>query len=509
MNRFARAWIPTTVMLGVVIGAVLLGPFLAGRITYAVEVAKQEATRQELAELSKHDRLSSLFRAVSKVVKPAVVEVRTMKKIEGRYLDPFRFFEDGDLPFRFRFRRPQRRSPQRRSIPKRGLGSGVIVDAANGYILTNNHVVGGVDKVEVILADGRKFDAQWVRTDPDTDLAVVKIAADRLVEAPLGDSDQTKVGDWVLAIGSPRGLPQTVTAGIISAKGRRTRIDGRMYQDFIQTDAAINRGNSGGPLVNMAGEVIGLNNSIISSSGGNEGIGFAIPSNMIKQIMNQLIDTGEVVRGWLGVGIDDLNGDAVKGLGLPDANGALVVSVLPGTPAEKAGLQIEDVIVAVNGKAIASANELRNFIATIKPGSEVPVKIYRNGKKMTLKVTMGTKPTDPYSRPKAGAGAESGAAAETLGIAVSDLSEEFIKKYAYKGEITGVAIMQVDPDSQAAEKGLTKGMVITHFQGKTVDSASAFNEVLDAAKGADSIRLRVIDSRGGAGLVFLKPAKSE
>lgn len=299
MNRLARAWIPTTVMLGLVIGAVLLGPFLAGRITYAVEVAKQEATRQELAELSKHDRLSSLFRAVSKVVKPAVVEVRTMKKIEGRYLDPFRFFEDGDLPFRFRFRRPQRRSPQRRSIPQRGLGSGVIVDAANGYILTNNHVVGGVDKVEVILADGRKFDAQWVRTDPDTDLAVVKIAADRLVEAPLGDSDQTKVGDWVLAIGSPRGLPQTVTAGIISAKGRRTRIDGRMYQDFIQTDAAINRGNSGGPLVNMAGEVIGLNNSIISSSGGNEGIGFAIPSNMIKQIMNQLIDTGEVVRGWL------------------------------------------------------------------------------------------------------------------------------------------------------------------------------------------------------------------
>jgi serine protease Do len=374
MVKTSKTWLPSVLAVLLLVCGAVFAPIVAGRIAYAVEQGRHEATREQLAELSKHDQLSALFRAVAKVVKPAVVTVRTIKEIEVREFGDWLPFGEDDSPFGFRFQMPRRpRGEPRRRRMVHGLGSGVIVDAANGYILTNYHVVGDADEVEVILADGKKFDAKSVGTDQLTDIAVLKIAADGLVEAPLGDSDELEVGDWVLAIGSPKGLPQTVTAGIVSAKGRHTRARGQMYQDFIQTDAAINKGNSGGPLVNMRGEVIGLNNFIMTSSGlsGNEGIGFAIPSNMAKNVMAQLIDTGTVVRGYLGVWMRDLTPTAIKALNLPEGTeGVLVSKVIADSPADKAQMKMEDVIVSVNGKQTPDMNQLRNLIASMRPDTE-------------------------------------------------------------------------------------------------------------------------------------------
>ena len=375
--------------------------------------------------------------------------------------------------------------------------------------MTNHHVVKDADEVQIVLPDGRKLGTEWVRADPDSDLAVVKTKPDRLVEARLGDSDATEVGDWVLAIGAPQRLPQTVTAGIISAKGRSRR-NVNMYQDYIQTDAAINRGNSGGPLVNMKGEVIGINNMIITSSAfsGNEGIGFAIPSNMAKGIMDQLIDKGEVVRGWLGVGIQDLAPEAVESLKLPDTDGVLVVSVIPDAPAEKAGLKLEDVIVSVNGKKTPSVNELRNLVASIKPGTEVPVEIYRKGKKKTIMVRLETRPAE-LSAAWEGESAIGRGPVEALGLSVATVTDELSTAFGYEDPVEGVLITRVDEDSEAAENGLTKGMLVTHVQGERVGTVEEFEEALATVKPARSVRLRVTDPSGRARLVFIRIRKSE
>ncbi len=504
--RTFKTWLPLALVMGLLMGGMVFGPPLAERIAYAAEKGKQEATRAELAELSERDHLSTLFRAVAKAVKPAVVEVRVEKLAKlpdvEKFLEPF----ENDFPFRFRFRFPKR---QRQPRKLRGLGSGVIVDAENGYVLTNYHVVGDADEVEVVLGDGRKFEAQWVRSDPDTDLAVIKIGADGLVEAPLGDSDAMRVGDWVLAIGAPRGLSQTVTAGIISAKDRYQyqRFSHTSYQNFLQTDAAINKGNSGGPLVNMKGEVIGINNFIASYSGGNEGIGFAIPSNMVRDVMDQLIDRGKVVRGYLGVMIQDLGPRAVKSLGLPDSRGALVTLVEEGKPADEAGIRIGDVIVSVNGKAVANVNELRNAVAGIRPGKIVEVGIYRDGEKMTVELTLIARPAGrAFARRGEEAPGETGV--RGLGIHVVTATEELAKKYGYKKPVKGVLITEVGEDSDAFDQGLRGGMVITHVQDKPVESAGEFAEAVEGADPGLGLRLRVINPLGGAKYVFLRAGKS-
>ena len=337
-----------------------------------------------------------------------------------------------------------------------------------------------------------------------TDLALVKIEADRLVEAPLGDSDEAKVGDWVLAIGSPRGLPQTVTAGIISAKGRHLRLGQQgLYQDSLQTDAAINKGNSGGPLVNMKGEVIGINNAIASESGGNEGIGFAIPSNMARDIMNQLIDKGKVVRGFLGIQMNELTEAGAKALGLPDAEGVLVSKVVEDSPADKAGIRIEDVIVSVNGKKTPDMNQLRNLIASITPGETVEVVIYRKGEKKTLKVKMESQPQDMFAGLGV-PGAEGEGETAMLGIRVVDLTPERAKKYGYEEVPKGVLIAGVEDESEAAEQGLREGMVITHVQGSEIEKVKEFTKALEAVKAPEVLRIRVIDPAGNARLIFLE-----
>jgi serine protease Do len=415
-----------------------------------------------------------------------------------------RFFGDENNPFEAPQPRGNRTQPQPREFLQRGLGSGVVVDAKNGYILTNYHVVSDADETQVVLHDGRTLKVEWARTDPMSDLAVVKVYPKDLVDAPLGDSDAMQVGDWVMAIGSPEGLGQTVTAGIISAKGRVTD-HGDTYQSFIQTDAAINHGNSGGPLVNMKGEVIGINTAIVSQSGGNEGIGFAIPSNMVKNVMAQLIEKGKVTRGYLGVAIQGVDEKLAKSFNLPSTKGALIASATPDSPAAKAGLKAGDFIVSVAGKPVESANELRNLVAGLEIGKAVPVEIYRDAKKTSVNVTIESQPANMFAAGDMPEGGE--ATAGKLGLEVATMTKELAQQYGYKTAPKGVVITQVTPGSAADNEGLKEGLVITQVQDKDIDTAEQFKEAVSAKDAAKGFRIRVTAPSGGARYVFLSPSK--
>ncbi len=489
-----------------VASVVTYGPTLAGRAAYAVAAGEHRAARDQLAELSKHDRLSALFRGVAKAVKPAVVVVHVKQKVEmsSRQMDLDEFFR------RFFGDRYPQPSVPRQPAPKReyffrGLGSGVIIDAQKGYILTNWHVVRNAHEVEIVLSDSRRLKAEWVRTDAPTDLAIVKVKPDRLIDAPLGNSDKMEVGDWVLAIGAPEGLPQTVTAGIISAKGRTTG-RGESYQDLLQTDAAINHGNSGGPLVNMRGEVIGINSAIISRTGVNEGIGLSVPSNMAKNIMAQLIDRGKVIRGYLGVQIQDVGEKLAKSFKLPSMEGALITQVAKGSPADKAGMKDKDFVVKVNGKRVRNVNELRNVVAVLEPGKAYPVEAYRDGKKRTFTVKIDAQPEDMAAA--FGGGPESGtASAARYGIKVASITPELVEKYGLKESIRGVVVVEVKPGSDAAEQGLAEGMVILEVQGKSVTTPSGFGRTISGKDAKNGVRLLVISRSGAKRFLFVSPAK--
>ena len=496
MRATLKGFVPVFLLAVIVAGFVFLAPSIGRELAYAAEQGRIDATRERLAELSKHDQLSVLFREVAKATKPAVVVVRT-KRIETTRPIPF---GSDDLFRRFFGESFPRRLPRQRLL--RGLGSGVIVDAENGYVLTNNHVVAGSDEVEVVLPDKRILEAQWVRTDWKTDLAVVKIKPERLTAAPLGDSDAMEVGDWVLAVGAPRGLSQSVTAGIISAKGRKTSLPAK-YQNYIQTDAAINRGNSGGPLVNMRGEVIGINNAISSYSGGNEGIGFAIPSNMAKRVMTELIEKGKVVRGWLGVQIQDVTDRLAKNLKLPSTSGAMIARVLEDTPAHRAELKEGDFIVSVDSKSIEDAEDLTNVIAAIKPGTTVKLGLYRDGKKITVKVKLGAQPdsfegAEPGESPKA--------PADRFGLEVETLDETTARRFGFRESLEGVVVVSVDPSSDAAEQGIVPGMVITHVQGKPVTTEEEFRRALSKA-GDNGVRIRLALPSGARRIMVIEPSK--
>ena len=509
MNRTSRTWIPLMILLALMVAGTVYGPSLAGRVAYALEAGKTEAARVQLAELSKLDHMSKLFRTVSKVVRPAVVEVRVTKRVKvavpEMFDDFFRRYFGPDRPFdpRRPDRPDEKPKPRQHEFFTRGLGSGVIVDAKNGYILTNYHVIAGADEVELVLADKRSFKTEWIRSDRKSDLAVVKIKADGLIQASLGDSAKMAVGDWVLAIGAPEGLDQTVTAGIISAKGRTT--GGRGYEDFLQTDAAINRGNSGGPLVNMRGEAIGINTAIVSRSGAYAGIGLAIPIDMAKGIMNQLIKTGKVTRGYFGVAIQNVDQKLAKSFALKTTQGALVTQVAKGSPADRAGLKERDFIVSVGGKKTPDVNHLRNTIAAISPGVTVPVEVYRDGKKRTLKVKIGIQPADMAA---AFIGDVSGkGTAKAYGLTVQPLTEALAGKYGYKKPLKGVVVTKIEPMSGAAVSGLREGMVITHVHDKAVSSIAEFNEAMSARQAKEGVRIRAVTPAGAASFIFLTPGK--
>ena len=504
-----RSWlVPFTFAI-----AAIAAGIVAGRLVYAISGAESKPTqaerdakesriaRKQLAEMGKYDQLSVLFRTVAKATSPAVVEIRVNKKVAsgGAGMNDMlrRYFGDD-------FRRFHPTPPPDSPSIRPGLGSGVIVDAKNGYVLTNHHVMVDAESTQVILSDGRKVSAKWVRTDRQTDLAVIKIEADRLIDAPLGDSDKMDVGDWVLAIGSPRGLSHSVTAGIISAKGRTTGSP-NTYEDLFQTDASINRGNSGGPLVNMRGEVIGINSAIMTYSGGNEGIGFSIPSNMARKVMAQLVKTGKVVRGFLGVSIQNVDEKLAKSFNLPHTRGALVTTVAANTPAEKAKIREGDFIVSIAGKTVADTNELRNIVAAVKPGRTVDIKVIRDTKTITLKVTVAAQPADMvamFDPPRPGR-----TDAERFGLSVRTLTAELAAMYGYRRGARGVLITKVVPGSSAAEQGLAPRMLITQVQRKDITTAEEFAAALRDKGAASGIRLRVTDTEGGRRFVFITPRK--
>jgi len=354
---------------------------------------------------------------------------------------------------------------QSRAPKEHGVGSGVIV-TKDGYILTNNHVVDHATEIKVSLNDGRDFTAKVIGRDPHTDIAVVKIDAHDLPALTLGDSDNIDVGDRVLAVGNPFGIGQTVTTGIVSAKGRASL--GLDYEDFIQTDAPINPGNSGGALVDVDGRLIGINTAILSHSGGNQGIGFAVPSNLARWVMTSLVNTGTVSRGFLGVNIQDMNAELAKEFKLSDDHGALVSEVTPDSPAAKAGIKSGDVIVKFNDKAVTDSRHLKLAVGETTPGSTVPVEILRDGASQTLSVTLKQLPGDKMAK-NTPAAEKTGDALH--GVAVGDLDDSLRTQLKLPAHLHGVVINQVDPDSASYEAGLREGDVITEINRKPVENA--------------------------------------
>ncbi len=450
-------------------------------------------TASENDDIALLDKTAKAFAVVVKEAMPAVVFVEVEKTVERGGAsspfpsqgDPFGFFND---PFFEHFfgpqMRPRRRPPQK--FKEMGQGSGFII-SKDGYILTNNHVVGDADVINVKLADGRKFKAKVVGTDPRSDIAVIKINGKNLPTLPLGNSDELDVGEWVIAIGNPFGLTQTVTVGVVSAKGR-SRIGLSDYEDFIQTDAAINPGNSGGPLVNIHGEAVGINTAIFSRSGGYMGIGFAIPINMAKSIKTQLINKGKVVRGWLGVVIQDIDEDLAKSFNLKSAEGALVSEVSPDSPADKGGIRQGDVITALNGKKVENVDDLRNRIALTSPGTRVTLDILRNGKLKRLQVTIGEQPSGMTMS------MAQHAILKKLGLTVQDLTKNLADQFGYQ-EGQGVLVADVAPGSPAAQIGIRPGQLIEEVNRQRVHNMEEFQKAFAISKQTKRVLFRIRDGK--------------
>lgn len=437
------------------------------------------------------DKTAKAFAAVVKKAMPAVVFVQVEKTVErGGAASPFQFQDPSDFfndPFFKRFFGPQFQPKQRtpKKFHQRGQGSGFIINK-DGYILINNHVVGDADLIKVKLSDGREFKAKVIGTDPQSDVAVIKIDATDLPILRLGDSDKLEVGEWVIAIGNPFGLSQTVTVGVVSAKGR-SRIGINDYEDFIQTDAAINPGNSGGPLVNIHGEAVGMNTAIFSRSGGYMGIGFAIPINMAKSIVDQLLEKGKVTRGWLGVVIQDIDEELAKSFGLKKTKGVLVAEVSEGSPAEKAGLKQGDIILRLNGKKVDDMGELRNKIALTSPGTKVEMEVLRENKHKTLQVTIGEQPVGKTI------GTAQHKILGKLGLVVQDLTAELAEQFGYR-DGQGVLVAEVEQGSPAAREGIRPGHLIEEVNRKRVHNMDEFVKALAQSKQTKSVLFRIRDS---------------
>ena len=389
-------------------------------------------------------------------VSPAVVNISVTGMMavakNGLYNDPF---------FRQFFGLQGNQMPEERF---QAVGSGVIIDAAHGYVVTNNHVVKNAKEIQVTLKDHRTFTAKIVGTDPQTDIAVLRIPAQHLVAMPLGNSAELRVGDYVAAIGDPFGVGQTATYGIVSALGR-TGLGIENYENFIQTDASINPGNSGGALVNMAGQLVGMNTAILSQSGGNVGVGFAIPVNMVRTIAQELINHGKVTRGELGVLVQNLTPSLAQAMGLSVNEGAVVSEVLPGTPAQRAGLKAGDVIIKLNGENVPSSSELRNKVAELGPGTKVELTYLRNGHPTTVDVTLALK------KSRSASGGATPASGFLSGITVGPIPQDS-PDY---GQIKGVYLEQVQPGSEAANAGLEPGDIITSVDRRPVTNPGALN----------------------------------
>ena len=428
-------------------------------------------------------QFSDQFADIAEKVNPAVVTILTEKKIDISQSN--RSSPQEDL-FRYYFNQPRQRE-----YKTSALGSGVIVDSRNGYIITNNHVVEDVDEITVRLLDKSEYEASIIGKDPKSDLAVIQIKASGLRDIVLGDSDKLRVGEWVIAVGSPfsANLSHTVTAGIVSAKGRGNIIQGDIYEDFIQTDAAINPGNSGGALLNSTGDLIGINTAIYSNGyfdRGNQGVGFAIPSNMVKKVMSDLINYGEVVRSYIGVQIQPVNDTAAKALDLKSRNGALVANVIDDGPADNAGIETGDVIVEFDGIKIQSVDHLRNNVSSSKPDKYYNLSLIRNGKKKSFRVKLAKMPNDD----QLAISTQSESASE-LGIEVSSLNRMNRQEFDIKDKDTGVLVTQIFQNTPADDAGIRVGDLITRVGSRRCSSVKQFDDLVRNSKRRGMLMLHI------------------
>jgi serine protease Do len=440
------------------------------------------------------------FSEVASAATPAVVNIRTEKTVHGG-AKPFRRFQRPQAPFGENdpfhdfFEKFFGDIPQR-EFKQRSLGSGFCIDKG-GYIVTNNHVIENADKIMVKLNNGKEFDAEIVGRDAKTDIALIKVESWQGCEdVKLGDSDEIKVGEWVVAIGSPFGLEHTVTAGIVSAKGRV--IGTGPYDDFIQTDASINPGNSGGPLINMKGEVVGINTAIFSRTGGNMGIGFAIPINLAREIVDQLKNSGSVTRGWLGVSIQDMTPELAEYYGVKDGHGALIGEVFEGDPAAEAGLEPKDVIVAVDGKSVEDSRDLSQQIARVPVGKEIKLGVIRNGKERNFRVKIAkrTEERETLASKKPVEEAE-------LGMTVSSLTGELARQFDIS-EDQGVLVVDVTQDSPADKADIEPGDLILEIEHKPIKNMEDYQLQISTLKEGDTISLLVKRKRSFLALNITK-----
>jgi serine protease Do len=431
------------------------------------------------------------FAELVKQASPSVVNISTVKVLKGRGVGPMPMPFGQEDPFRDFFERFFR-DQLPKDYRQQSLGTGFVIDK-DGYILTNNHVVEMADEIKVKFSDGKEYEAKIIGRDPKTDLALIRIESDESLKTlPLGDSEKLEVGDWVVAIGNPFGLGNTVTAGIVSAKYRQ--IGTGSYDNFIQTDASINPGNSGGPLLDTNGMVVGINTAIFSQSGGNIGIGIAIPVNMAKELLPQL-KKGKVIRGWLGVMIQKITPELKEKLGLKEGEGALVADVTTGGPAEKAGIERGDVIVSFDGKEVKEMRDLPFIVAATAVGKTVNVEVVRKGEKKSFEVKIGELKDEQ---------AAEGAQKETpkLGMTVEELTPELAKNLGLT-ERSGIVVVQVEDDSPAAAGGLRPGDVILEIDQGTVKSLEEFNRKIENYKEGDTILL-LVKRRGATVFLTLK-----
>ena len=486
MSFYRRVTIP--------LGAVLLGLWL-GCFLPVLPLSAAQLWEEGKGTATGAQPVQPVFVELAKQLKPAVVNISS-KQSEGKVApgrspfggeenDPFQEFFDRFFGGRGR---PRRQRPS--------LGSGFIINST-GYIVTNNHVVEGASEIKVTLATQEELDAKVVGRDSKTDVALIKVNSSKpLPTVPFGNSDALEVGEWVLAIGNPFGLGHTVTSGIVSAKGRT--IGAGPYDDFIQTDASINPGNSGGPLFNMRGEVIGINTAMVS---GGQGIGFATPSNLAKEVLLQLHEKGSVTRGWLGVAIQHISPDLLKAFNLTDTHGALVADVMSDGPAAKAGLQRGDVIVGFNGHTVQESTELPRMVAAMTPGTKVSVDILRSGKKLTIPVTLGTLAEEK----EASAKLQTPDVEESLGLRVEAITPELVRSLRLDNS-KGVVVSQVVPDSPAAEAGIRRGDVVREVNRQPVTDMESYTEATSRLT-PDSPALFLLERRGSSLYVALKPSK--
>jgi len=483
MRANKKAWLLS-------LSAVALAGFMAGMV-FTGGSNLSSKTQAQPAPTAAASKLLPDFASLAEQVMPAVLAVTTEEVVGGRNL---RRAHPGMDPFEFFFGRPR---PRQRAI---GMGSAFFI-SPDGLALTNNHVVQGAEKIFAFTTEQTRYEAKVVGRDPATDLALIKVQG----KGPfpfltLGDSDALRVGEWVMAVGNPLGVGQTVTVGVVSGKGRSLNLseETASFENFIQTDAAINRGNSGGPLVNIKGEVVGINTAMNMAA---ENMGFAVPVNTAKAILPQLKEKGRVSRGYLGVLISNVSQEAQDAFGLPSREGALVQEVTEGSPAEKAGLKHGDVIVAVNGKSVKNQRELIDTVASMAPGTKVQVEVIRDGKRKTFTATLAERPNEAWASEKE----EAREGASQLGLEVNDITPALRRRFDIPPSVNGVLVLDVEQLSPADDAGISPGDVILELNGQEVISVEDFNKTLEKIRKGQAIRLYVWHKGSKRFVVLRKP----